>query len=164
MYESIKKLRPYFYSLREIENNVSLDIKIPIDWNFNEIIQPYSLVKFKIQDKNDKFTLLSLISVGNQEGYDIVFLCAIEIINVNKENEEKQRLFNEKVKELEELFKKEKLDKLKSLNLNIDVNGQELEIRNESFGERSQEISDGNRITQEKNDKRNKTNRQKEIV
>jgi hypothetical protein len=164
LYESIKKLRPYFYSLREIENNVSLDIKIPIDWNFNEIIQPYSLVKFKIQDKNDKFTLLSLISVGNQEGYDIVFLCAIEIINVNKENEEKQRLFNEKVKELEELFKKEKLDKLKSLNLNIDVNGQELEIRNESFGERSQEISDGNRITQEKNDKRNKTNRQKEIV
>jgi hypothetical protein len=164
LYESIKKLRPYFYSLREIENNVSLDIKIPIDWNFNEIIQPYSLVKCKIQDKNDKFTLLSLISVGNQEGYDIVFLCAIEIINVNKENEEKQNLFNQKVKELEELFKKEKLDKLKGLNLNIETNGQELEIRNESFGERNQEISDGNRITQEKNDKRNKTNRQKEIV
>jgi len=164
LYESIKKLRPHFYSLREIENNVSLDIKIPINWSFNDIIQPYSLIKFKIQDKNDKFTLLSLISVGNQEGYDIVFYCAIEIINFNKENEEKQILFNQKVKELEELFKKEKLDNLKSLNLNIDTNGQELEIRNESLGERIQEISDGDRVTQEKNDKRIKTNRQKQVV
>jgi len=28
MYELIKNLRPYFYSLREIETNVSLDVKI----------------------------------------------------------------------------------------------------------------------------------------
>ena len=59
-----------------------------------------------IKDKNEKFTLLSLIANGTQEGYDVVFACASEIINHNKEEEEKQKLFNQKVRELQELFKK----------------------------------------------------------
>lgn len=117
MFESIKSLRPHFHSLREIEGNVSLDIKLPLTWKHEEIIKPYRSIKFKIQDKNEKFTLMSLISTGTQEGYDVVFACAIEIINHNKEEEEKQRLFNQKVKELQELFKKESLDKLKDINL-----------------------------------------------
>ncbi len=164
MYESIKKLRPYFHSLREIEGNVSLDIKLPLSWEFDEVIKPYSSIKFKVQDKNDKFTLLSLISVGNQEGYEITFLCAGEIITKNKEIEEKQKLFKEKVQELENLFKNEKLDKLKNLSLNISDYEKELEIRDGDFGERKEEELIGNRITQEKNDKRDKTVRQKQNV
>lgn len=164
MYEVIKKLRPYFFSLREIENNVSLDIKIPLGWSFNEIIQPYSSITTKIQDKNEKFTLLSLISVNNQEGYEIIFVCALEIITVNKEEEEKQNLFKQKVKELESLFKKEKLDKLKSLNLNIDINEQELEIRDGAIREGKEEESIGDRLPQEKVDKRDKSTRQKQNV
>jgi hypothetical protein len=164
VYEVIKNLRPYFHSLREIESNVSLDIKLPLSWQFNDIVQPYSSIKFKVQDKNDKFTLLSLISVNNQEGYDIVFACALEIITINKEEEEKQNLFKQKVKELESLFKKEKLDKLKSLNLNIDVNEQELEIRDGAFRERKEEESIGDRLPQEKVDKRDKSTRQKQNV
>ncbi len=164
MYEVIKKLRPYFFSLREIENNVSLDIKIPLGWSFNEIIQPYSSITTKIQDKNEKFTLLSLISVNNQEGYEIIFVCALEIITVNKEEEEKQNLFKQKVKELESLFKKEKLDKLKSLNLNIDINEQELEIRDGAIREGKEEESIGDRFPQEKVDKRDKSTRQKQNV
>ena len=117
MFESIKSLRPHFHSLREIEGNVSLDIKLPLTWKHEEIIKPYRSIKFKVQDKNEKFTLMSLISTGTQEGYDVVFACAFEIINHNKEEEEKQRLFNQKVKELQELFKKESLDKLKDINL-----------------------------------------------
>jgi hypothetical protein len=164
VYEVIKKLRPYFFSLREIENNVSLDIKIPLGWSFNEIIQPYSSITTKIQDKNEKFTLLSLISVNNQEGYEIIFVCALEIITVNKEEEEKQNLFKQKVKELESLFKKEKLDKLKSLNLNIDINEQELEIRDGAIREGKEEESIGDRLPQEKVDKRDKSTRQKQNV
>ncbi len=117
MFESIKSLRPHFHSLREIEGNVSLDIKLPLTWKHEEIIKPYRSIKFKVQDKNEKFTLMSLISMGTQDGYDVVFACASEIINHNKEEEEKQKLFNQKVKELQELFKKESLDKLKDINL-----------------------------------------------
>jgi hypothetical protein len=50
VFESVKLLRPYFFSLREIENNVSLDIKIPFNWKYEEILKPYRILKIKIQD------------------------------------------------------------------------------------------------------------------
>jgi hypothetical protein len=125
VFESIKSLRPHFHSLREIESNVSLDIKLPLTWKFEEIIKPYRSLKLKVQDKNEKYTLVSLIAVATTEGYDVVFACALEIINFNKEEEEKNKLFQEKVKELQELFKKESLDKLKDIHLLEDY-GQEI--------------------------------------
>lgn len=124
MFEYIKSLKPYFFSLREIEGNVSLDMKIPLNWNYEEIVKVYRILSVKIQDKNDKYTLLSLISKSTQNGYDVAFVCANEIIKINKEEEEKQRLFQEKVKELQELFKKQSLDKLKDINL-LNLDGQE---------------------------------------
>lgn len=164
MYELIRNLRPYFYSLREIESNVSLDIKLPISWKFENIISQFSSVKYKVQDKNDKFTLLSLISVATDEGYSIVFVCASEVIRFNKEDEEKQKLFQQKLRELQELFAKEKLDNLKQLNLNLFSNGQELEIRNEFIGEGEQEKLEGDRELQEKSNRRVKAVRQKQDV
>ncbi len=125
MFESIKSLRPHFHSLREIEGNVSLDIKLPLNWRHEDICKPYRSIKIKVQDKNEKFTLLSLISSGTQDGYDVVFACALEILQINKDEEEKQKLFQEKVKELQVLFKKESLDKLKDINLLEDY-GQEI--------------------------------------
>ena len=124
MFESIKSLRPHFHSLREIQNNVSLDIKLPLNWRYEDITKPYRSISIKVQDKNEKFTLLSLISNATQDGYDVVFACASEIFKINKDEEEKQKLFHEKVKELQELFKSESLDKLKELNL-LDNYGQE---------------------------------------
>ena len=125
MFESIKSLRPHFHSLREIEGNVSLDIKLPLTWRHEDIVKPYRSIKIKIQDKNEKFTLLSLIALATQEGYDVVFACGLEILTQNREEEEKQKLFHQKVKELQELFKKESLDKLKDINLLNDY-GQEI--------------------------------------
>jgi hypothetical protein len=117
VFENIKTLRPYFHSLREVQDNVSLDLKLPLTWGINEIVKPYSSIAIKIQDKNDKFNLISLVSIATQNGYDTVFACANEIVRINKEEEEKLILFNEKVKELEELFKKQSLESLKEINL-----------------------------------------------
>jgi len=124
VFDNIRALRPHFHSLREVQNNVSLDIKVPLNWTYSEIIKPYSTIQIKEQDKNEKFTLVSLIAQATQGGYDVVFACAIDIINTNREEEEKQKLFQQKVKELQQLFKKESLDKLKDLNILEDY-GQE---------------------------------------
>jgi hypothetical protein len=124
MFDIIKTLKPYFFSLRELENNVSLDLKLPSSWKYEEIISPYKSIKFKIQDKSDKFNLISLISVATKEGYDVVIGCANEIILVNKEEEEKRRLFEQKVNELKLLFQNSSLDKLKDIKL-IEEYGQE---------------------------------------
>jgi hypothetical protein len=135
MFENIKQLRPYFFSLREIDVNVSLDLKLPITWTYEKIITQYSSIKFKVQDKNEKHNLVSLISDATQEGYDVVFACSIEILNFNREEEEKRKLFQQKneelkriyeqkMNELKKMFEKESLDKLKEINV-IDTDGSE---------------------------------------
>lgn len=119
MYELISNLRPYFFSLREIDRNVSLDIKIPTTWRLEhvqQVVSQYKSMALKVQDKNDKFQLVSLVSFATQEGYDTARSCASEIIKYNIELEEKDKLFKEKVRELEVLFKNESLDKLKDIN------------------------------------------------
>ena len=151
MYENIKGLRPYFFSLREIDNNVSLDIKFPLAWKYEQIIGQYKLVKFKVQDKNDKFHLVSLISTATQEGYDVIFACANEVVTVNKEEEEKQRLFQAKVKELQALFQNQSLDKLKEISF-IDTYGQEDSTGIRMVGEGADEGLEGDSGTQEEDD------------
>lgn len=129
MFETIRFLRPYFFSLREIENNVSLDIKLPVTWRFEQIVAPYKSIKTKVQDKNEKFTLLSLISHATADGYDVVFRCAKDVIDTNKELEEKQRLLQAKIKELELLFQHETLDKLKEISFIDNVEEKQQESR-----------------------------------
>jgi hypothetical protein len=76
--------------LREIQENVSLDIKLPLTWRYEDVVKPYSSIKIKVQDKNEKFNLISIISQATQNGYDVIFACANEIVTINKEEEEKQ--------------------------------------------------------------------------
>ena len=151
MFESIKSLRPHFHSLREVQNNVSLDIKIPLNWKYEDISKPYRTVAIKVQDKNDKFNLVSFISQATQEGYDVVFACAEEIFKVNREEEEKQKLFQQKVKELQELFKNESLDRLKEINL-TDNYGQEITTGIGVVEQGSGEGQDGDSEPQESDD------------
>jgi len=151
VFESIKSIRPHFHSLREIEGNVSLDIKLPLTWRYVDIIKPYRSLKMKVQDKNEKFTLLSLIANGTQEGYDVVFACALEILTFNKEEEEKQNLFQQKVRELQELFKKESLDTLKDINL-LSNYGQEVTTGDGVVEQGDGEGQDGDVEPQESDD------------
>ncbi len=151
MFDNIKNLRPHFHSLREIQDNVSLDIKLPLNWHFENIVKQYKSIQTKVQDKNDKFTLLSIVSQATQDGYDVVFACAIEIIKLNYEEEEKQRLFREKVKQLEELFKSESLDNLKEINL-FDKNGQKDSTGIGLVEQGDEQGQDGDRESQESDD------------
>jgi hypothetical protein len=134
-----------------VSNNVSLDIKLPLTWKYDDIIKPYSTISVKIQDKNDKFNLISLVSNATQEGYDVVFACANEIFTYNREEEEKQKLFQQKVKELQELFRNESLDKLKEINL-LDNYGQEDTTGNGVVDKGDGEGQEGDRESQEEDD------------
>lgn len=152
MYENIKTLRPHFHSLREIQDNVSLDIKLPLTWKYDDVVKPYSTISFKIQDKNDKYNLVSLVAASTQTGYDVIFACANEIVSVNREEEEKQRLFQQKVRELQELFKKQSLDTLKDINL-LGNYGQQEDNTSEGLVEQgSGEGSSGNPEAQDEDD------------
>jgi hypothetical protein len=151
VFESIKSLRPHFHSLREVQNNVSLDIRVPLNWKYEDIAKPYRTITLKVQDKNDKFNLISFISQATQEGYDVVFACADEIFKFNKEEEEKQKLFHKKVKELQELFKTESLDRLKEINLTENY-GQEITTGIELVGQGDEEGPEGSGDTETEDD------------
>ena len=117
VFDTIKSLQPYFFSLREIGSMganpiVSLDIKIPVSWRDEDLAEG---VTIKVQDKNDRNKLLSIVSPNTKEGYDIVFTIAKKIIKVNLEEEEKIKLFNEKVEEMKTYFLSSPLDKLKDI-------------------------------------------------
>jgi hypothetical protein len=154
VYENIKSLRPYFWSLREVEaTSVSLDIKLPLTWKYEKIIAPYSGIKFKIQDKNDKYTLISLVAPSTKEGYSLVFSCANEVILFNKQEEEKKILYEEKVRELQILFQSQTLDKLKDIKL-INEYGQRDTTGIRMVEQGDGEGSNGNTEEQEEDDRR----------
>jgi len=115
VYKNIKPLQPYFFSLREIKNNVSLDLKLPVTWKYEKIAQVYKTLQVKIQDKNDKSVLVSFVAVANEDGFDTAFQCANEVVIKNLEEEQKRKLFDEKVRELRDVFEKTGLDELHSL-------------------------------------------------
>jgi hypothetical protein len=151
VYEIIKSLKPYFFSLREIKENVSLDLKIPVSWKYEKIAQVYKTLQLKIQDKNDKDVLISFICTATREGYDIVFQCANEVVEKNIEEEKKRELFDKKVRDLREVFEKLGLDELEKLKFEQDVKDHESEgLR--LVGEGNEEGSDGDREPQESDD------------
>ena len=143
----------YFFSLREIKENVSLDLKIPVSWKYEKIAQVYKTLQLKIQDKNDKDVLISFICTATPEGYDIVFQCAKEVVEKNLEEEKKRELFDKKVREMREMFEKMGLDELEKLK--FDNNAEQTEPEGlRLVGETDAEGSDGDSEPQESDDQR----------
>lgn len=152
MFEIVQPLRPYFHSLREIKQNVSLDIKLPVNWKYEKIVQVYKTIQIKVQDKNDKTVLISVISTATEEGYDTVFNCVREIVNKNIEEEKKRKLFDDKVREMRAMFEEMDLEQLQ----NLKIKGQNVKDTYEEglrlAGDGDEEGSDGDRESQEDDD------------
>lgn len=124
IYDIIQSLRPHFFSLREIKDSVSLDVKLPAKWRYENMLDPRETqFEIKVQDEKSSNRLISLISSATSDGYDFVFKYAQAIVHINEEEEEKERLFNEKVQELKNLFLSSPLDKLKDIKFNETEDG-----------------------------------------
>lgn len=130
MYKKINELQPHFFSLRELKNSFSLDILIMVNWTFAPIVTKYEGVSAKIQDQSEKTNLISLMANATEVGFENIFNCGLEIIQYNKEIEEKHRLFLikeeeikqkylSKIEKLKNIFEKEPLDKLKQINIDF---------------------------------------------
>lgn len=113
IYKTIEKLRPYFVSLRELEGNVSLDMRFPLKWKHDI---KYDGLQTIIQDEKYETRLISFVMLANEDGYNAVIDVVSEIIKFNLEREEKEKLFHSKIDELKSLFERESLDSLKKLN------------------------------------------------
>lgn len=152
IYNEINVLRPYFHSLREFNTEVSFDLKFPLSWDITPDISTYNLVKFKEQDKNDKTKLISYVAPKNEIGYNQVYQSILEIINNNLEREIKERLLNEKIKELRKLFQEKDLKSLENLKFDEIYERKGTERIGLSDSEGHSEDSEGNPSGQEETD------------
>ncbi len=141
VFDTISSLRPYFFSLRELGQNVSLDIKLPASWKYEELVK--SDIAIKIQDENEKNRLISIIAPVTKEGYDLVFTTAKKIIKMNQEEEEKIKLFNATVDGLKNLFLNSSLDKLREISFIKDGISNKESARETGSGNKERPGTDG---------------------
>jgi len=116
MFEFIEKLKPYFYSLRLIKDKISVDLRIPTSWIYEHLLNEH--VTYRVQDSDGSVNLVSFITEYTEENINSLNTITNKVIEYNLEEEQKKLLLNQKIKELEELFQKESLDKLKQINFN----------------------------------------------
>ena len=151
MYKEIAELRPYFRSLREIKNQIALDVQLPLTWIDTFEQKEFPNVKIMSQDSDDRIKLVSYISTTDELGYKSVFKYVKQVVLINIERERKEKLLEEKINELKKLFKEKDLNSLENLNFEqlYEHEGEGIRISN-SEGHREEELGDS--ITQEKID------------
>jgi len=127
-YKETEKIFPYLKSIRKLKTYLSFDVELPNGWKIpKKFIIEGKLVE---QEKSNPGTkLISFVSDFNEEEITTTTSNIRSIIDYNKELEEKEVLFVNKVEELKRIFEKQDLDKLQKLTFDIKEYklGQELE-------------------------------------
>jgi hypothetical protein len=140
LYEQLNEIFPHLISIRKLETYVSIDVELPTTW---KLPKKYVDEKMVVEQKSAKteFRCFSFATSFDEETLDKLLNNLKNIIKYNKEREEKERLFEEKVKELKSFFDKSNLTDLKSLEFQVN-NVLNLELEEE-------EQEDEDRISRE---------------
>jgi hypothetical protein len=139
-YKEVELIFPYLKSIRKLKTYLSFDVEIPTGW---KIPKKY-IIEGKVveQEKNSNdVRLISFVSDFNEEETNLTISNIKGIIEYNKEIEQKQLLFANKVEELKKIFEKQDLDKLQTLKFelnqfNLDIGDEEQRNSDEVVTER----------------------------
>lgn len=117
-YKEIEDLVDYIHSIRKLKTYFSFDIDFPPNW---VILKTYIDEEKTVINKNSgESKSVSFVSDITDQSVTNTINTIRKIVEYNKEKEEKQRLFNEKVNELKGLFEKQDLRELKNLKIDIE--------------------------------------------
>lgn len=117
-YKEIEDLVEYIHSVRKLKTYFSFDIEFPPNWTILKTHIDESKTVVNKTDKESKS--VSFVSEITDDSVSDTIIRIRKIVEYNKEKEEKQRLFNEKVNELKGLFEKQDLKELKHLKIDIE--------------------------------------------
>jgi hypothetical protein len=115
----LKKVHSYLKTVRILKNHVSFDMLFSNTW----LITKNKYTGIEIIDggaTDDNKRLLSFVCPLNEKNVNVVEEIIDDIIKVNIEREEKDKLFRLKVQELKNIFEKQKLEDLKGLKFDVD--------------------------------------------
>lgn len=135
LYKDISQLYPYIISIRKLKTYLSFDISFPNTWKLpKKYVPENSAVEIESSVPNER--AISFVSEFNEDSVNQTTLNITRIIQYNKEREEKERLLQDKVNELKNIFEKQDLSTLKSLQFNLNKNNKiELSDEGETIAE-----------------------------
>jgi cysteinyl-tRNA synthetase len=126
LYKEFSALFPYLQSVRKIKNFLSFDVSFPKTWKLPKRYVEEDKV-MEQQSTNIEERLFSFVSEINEIEIEKCSTNILHIISYNREREDKERLFNEKVEELKQVFEKQSLKNLQALKFDIKSKKIELE-------------------------------------
>ena len=131
LYKEFSSLLPYLQSVRKLESYLSFDVSFPTTWKL-----PKKFVdEEKVMEQTSKiegYRFFSFVAEISEESVELLSKNLKSIIKYNHDREEKERLFQNKVEELKNIFEKQDLTSLKNLNFELKTGKIELEDEEES--------------------------------
>ena len=123
----VDKVSKYLKSVRILKNYVSFDMLLPESWSILKSPQVVEVIK------TDDNRVISFVCENKTEYIDTLEKYLDGVVKVNVEKEEKERLFQNKVEELKNIFEKQDLNSLKGLNFELKTGKIELVDEEESI-------------------------------
>lgn len=121
LFKEIQPILPYLSSIRKLKTYLTFDIYFPAKWGIpKKYVDESKVVENESSVVDMRF--FSFVSEINDSDIAQTTTNLLNIIKYNKEKEEKERLFENKVKELKDIFDKQSLTELKDLKFNLLTN------------------------------------------
>ena len=121
LYKEFSTLFPYLQSVRKLKNYLSFDVQFPESWRLpKKYVEEDKVMEQECSTPGHR--LISFVSEITEGGVEKNSQNIQSIIKYNLEREEKEKLFEDKVKELKDMFDKQNLQSLQSLKFQIKQN------------------------------------------
>jgi hypothetical protein len=131
LYKEFSSLLPYLQSVRKLESYLSFDVSFPTTWKLpKKFVDEEKVMEQTSKVEGHRF--FSFVAEINEESVELLSNNLKSIIKYNHDREEKERLFQNKVEELKNIFEKQDLTSLKNLNFELKTGKIELEDEEES--------------------------------
>jgi hypothetical protein len=128
IFEELRILFPYLQSVRKLKTYLSFDINFPDSWKLpKKYVNEKSVIENEATLPNTRS--FSFVAEFNENSTNEIIDSIKNVIAYNKEREEKDRLFQNKVNELKMIFEKQSLNKLQALT--FDINEPKLELEDD---------------------------------
>jgi hypothetical protein len=118
LFKEFSVLFPYLQSVRRLENYIAFDISFPKTWKLpKKYVEEDKVIE---QESNiDLERLFTFVSEINENDVEKLTKNIQSLITFNLEREEKEKLFENKVEELKQIFEKTTLKNLQTLKFEI---------------------------------------------
>jgi|TARA_B110000503_G_scaffold143752_1_gene248021 predicted house-cleaning noncanonical NTP pyrophosphatase (MazG superfamily) len=145
-----EKTKTYLKSLRILKDYASFDVYFNTSWSIpKKYVEGIEVIKSDNSDRVN-FNVFSFVVPNTPETVNNVEKSFDEIIKYNKDREEKERLFKEKIQELKRVFESKNVEELKGLHFEMnelttslsDLEEENLEKNGQGTGEHADVVQE----------------------